>query len=250
MSVGERDLASRDPSAVPATGRVSSQTTVERVLRWNIGTGVWRPGDAIPSERALARELGVGRSTLRSAINVLRAEGMLVTSLGRNGRTRIAEPAASPDGTVLQPSARQDIYCHFELRAAVEPAAAELAAARGTTQDFDRLRDILHQPVSSVRSYHALESQFHIAVADACGNPLMTKVVAELCAESFTWAEGLARAGDDRLPAVYRDFALTHKAIYERLMTRDAAGARDAVRNRLIEARDFYLRQFDDRAGH
>ena len=219
---------------------------MERALRWNIGTGVWRPGDAIPSERELASEFGVGRATLRSAINVLRADGLLVTSVGRNGRTRIAEAPSRKPATSLEPQARHDILCHFELRCAVESAAAELAAARGTTKDFDRLRDIMRQPVSSVRTYHALESQFHIALADACGNPLMSNAIAGLCVDFFDWADRLAVANADCLPETYRDFATTHKPIYETLMTRDGQAAREAVVVRLVDARNAYLEFFGE----
>jgi DNA-binding FadR family transcriptional regulator len=243
------DRSKRDAASVLATARVSSRSTVERALRWNIGVGVWKPGEAIPSERELAREFGVGRSTLRAAIDVLRAEGLVVTSIGRAGRTRIAEPRSPADTVLLDPAVRQGIIDHFEVLGAVEPEAAALAAQRGTTKDFDQLRDILRQPVTSVRSYHALESQFHIAVADACGNPLIRNVIAELCVEFFRWADRLAVTSEDRLPEVFRDFAGTHKAIYESLMTRDAPGARDAVRSRLESACGSYLELFDDQAG-
>jgi GntR family transcriptional activator of glc operon len=229
---------------------MSSQSMVERRLRWNIGTGVWRPGEAIPSERELAGDLGVGRSTLRSAIDVLRTEGLLVTSIGRNGKTRLAELPSSTAVAMLGPQVRQDILDHFELRCAVEPEAAGLAAQRGTTTDFDRLRDILRQPATSVRSYRALNSQFHIAIADACGNPLIRNVVAELCVDFFGWADTFAVAGGDHVPATYGDFGLTHKPIYESLMTRDAAGARDEVLAHLVSARDSYLELVDDGAAH
>lgn len=220
-----------------ASDRLSSRSSVERTLRWQIGTGERKPGEALPNERELARQLGVGRSTLRSAIDALRADGLLETSMGRSGSTRVMEPTAPARALPSGPEARQEILHHFELRRAVEPVAAELAAQRGTTTDFDRLRDILHQPVTGVRSYCALNSQFHIAVAEATGNPLIRNAIAELCVDFFSWADALASLGEAR----YRDFALTHKGIYESLMTRDAAGARDEVTAHLIEAQDMYL---------
>jgi GntR family transcriptional repressor for pyruvate dehydrogenase complex len=246
VSLGSNDLSRQ----ISSTARGSSRSMVERALRWKIGTGVWRPGEAIPSERELARELGVGRSTLRSAIDVLRAEGLLMTSIGRNGRTRLVEWQTPAAAILSEPPLRQGILHHFELRCAVELEAADLAAQRGTVADFDRLRDILHQPVTSLRSYRALNSQFHIAIADACGNPLIRKVVAELCVDFFGWAETVAVASGDHHPAGYGDFALTHRSIYEKLMTRDAAGARDEVMAHLVAARDSFLENLDDGAAH
>jgi GntR family transcriptional regulator, transcriptional repressor for pyruvate dehydrogenase complex len=226
----------------------SSQALVEQTLRWNIGTGIWEPGTSIPSERELAGELGVGRATLRSAIEVLRAEGLLVTSIGRGGGTRIADhsPVAGPplDGA----ETRRKILDYFEIRGAVEPEAAALAAERGTTRDFDRLREILLETATSVRSYRALDSRFHIGIAEASGNPLMLRVIAELRVEYFTWADGLWLVIDDwhGLPETHRNFALTHRSIYDSLMVRDAARAREEVRLHLLAARDSYLQVVDN----
>lgn len=230
---------------VPSTTPVSSRSRVERALRWNIGSGAWKPGEAIPSERELARDLGIGRSTLRSAIDVLRAEGLLVTSIGRSGGTRVADPSEGTGCASLGSQVRQNILHHFELRCAVEPEAAALAARRGTTQDFDRLRDILRESVTSVRSYHALQSRFHIAVAEASGNPLIRNVIAELCVDFFSWADSVVLGSGDEPPAAYRDFALTHKPIYETLMTRDATGAGNEVTRRLDAARDGFVALVD-----
>jgi GntR family transcriptional repressor for pyruvate dehydrogenase complex len=228
---------------------VSSQATVERALRRNIGTGVWKPGEPLPSERDLAGRLGVGRSTLRAAIDVLRNEGMLVTSVGRNGRTRVAERSGDADPARVDPSMQQHIVDHFELRCAVEPVAAELAARRGTTTEFERLRGILRQTATNARAYFAMESQFHTAVADACGNPLIRDVVAELCVDFFCWADRLASARHPPASVIGHSFQTAHKAIYEALMTRDAPGARAAVEARLTADRDVYLAMCDDESS-
>jgi GntR family transcriptional regulator, transcriptional repressor for pyruvate dehydrogenase complex len=229
------------------TQGANSQAVVEQTLRWNIGTGIWEPGATIPSERELAGELGVGRATLRSAIEVLRTEGLLVTSIGRGGGTRIAEH--SPVGTPAPMGAetRQQILDYFEIRCAVEPEAAALAAERGTTKDFDRLRELLLEPATSVRSYRALDSRFHIGIAEASGNPLMRRVIAELRVEYFNWADGLwlVVADWDGLPEANRNFALTHRSIYDSLMMRDASRARNEVRSHLLSARDSYLEVLD-----
>jgi GntR family transcriptional repressor for pyruvate dehydrogenase complex len=228
VAVGQREVFESVPSA-PAR---SSQSVVERALRWNIGTGAWRPGEAIPSERELAHELGVGRTTLRSAIAVLRAEGLLVTSIGRSGSTRLAESGTAAGRAEV----RRDILHHFEFRCVVEPEAAGLAAERGTTRDFDRLRDLIQGAPADLGSYRAVYSQFHIGIAEATGNPLLTKAIAELCVEFSTWS---------RIPEDDHAFAATHRPIYDGLMTRDAADARDQMKAHLVATRDCYLELVD-----
>jgi DNA-binding FadR family transcriptional regulator len=225
---------------IPFEKRLNSRAAVERALRWNIGTGVWQPGDALPSERVLAAQLGVGRSTLRAAIDVLRREGLLVTSVGRNGRTWLAESSAAIDTPAPTAEMRRDIINHFELRFAVVPAAAELAADRGTTAEFEQLRTLLRQSVTSVRRYHALEAQFDMVVADACGNRRIRNVVAELCVDFLGWANAVTPRAGPSAAGFDGTLGSEYSAIYEALMIRDGDGARAAATARLTAARDSY----------
>ncbi|WP_274423684.1 GntR family transcriptional regulator [Chelativorans sp. YIM 93263] len=55
--------------------------------------GSWQPGQLIPSEMELARELGISQGTVRKALDVMRAENLLISRQGRG--TRVAEPEES-----------------------------------------------------------------------------------------------------------------------------------------------------------
>jgi DNA-binding transcriptional MocR family regulator len=68
-------------------------------LRDEIGAG-YRPGDALPSERQLAKRLGVGRDVIRDALQELRNEGLVVTTPGMTHRVR---PVGEPHHVVLLP---------------------------------------------------------------------------------------------------------------------------------------------------
>jgi DNA-binding GntR family transcriptional regulator len=91
---------------------------------------------------------------------------------------------------------------------------------------------MLYRPETGVGSYRALDSRFHIGIAEASGNAPLTKLIAELCVEFSTWT---------RLSGIDREFTATHKPIYDSLMTRDADRARAEVREHLICARDTCL---------
>ena len=71
------DMGNRSPSR--ARGRYAQ---VAGKLRAAIVAGQLRPGVRLPSERALAGEFDVSRSTIVSAFHVLRAEGLIETRLG------------------------------------------------------------------------------------------------------------------------------------------------------------------------
>ncbi|BAQ48791.1 MULTISPECIES: PLP-dependent aminotransferase family protein [Methylobacterium] len=88
------------PLTAPGSRRIGAD------LKAQIVRGVYPPGSAVPSSRALAAELGVSRTTVTAAYDQLAAEGWLETRPG--GRTRVAAgilpvPAAMPDASAAPP---------------------------------------------------------------------------------------------------------------------------------------------------
>jgi len=77
----------------PGGGR---RAALERALRTAVRDGRLRPGERIPSTRALAHDLGLARNTVAEAYAQLAAEGYLRTSQG--APTRVAGEAAPPVG--------------------------------------------------------------------------------------------------------------------------------------------------------
>ena len=80
------------------------------VLTERIADGTWKPGQAIPNESDLARDLGVSTGTVRKALELMEGGRMLIRRQGRG--TFVTDPAASehidrfhalrrPDGTVV-----------------------------------------------------------------------------------------------------------------------------------------------------
>src|SRR5579871_5685729 len=81
---------------VPVRG---GDVTAEAVARLGqaIGMGLLRPGDRLPPETQLARDLGISPVSLRGALTILRNAGLLETRRGRGGGTVVTEPATPPD---------------------------------------------------------------------------------------------------------------------------------------------------------
>jgi GntR family transcriptional regulator len=65
------------------------------ILRARILAGRYQPGHAIPSEAACQRDFDISRGTVRKAIALLRAEGLVVTVAGRG--TYVADPLPQPE---------------------------------------------------------------------------------------------------------------------------------------------------------
>jgi GntR family transcriptional repressor for pyruvate dehydrogenase complex len=174
----ERDAAIKgvfEPVRPPTT----FEETVER-LGTAIRLGLLTPGSRLPSERGLADQLGISRSTLRLALTTLVQSGHLVSSRGRSGGTFVAEqpPLAERVGGPLGEEARAVL----DYRVAIELGATTLAAERSSSEELDRL-DLLVKKMAGAQEfeyYRRVDSRFHIGVAEAARSPRLLKAMTEV----------------------------------------------------------------------
>src|SRR5688572_12467099 len=113
------------------------EETVER-LGTAIRLGLLGPGTRLPSERDLAEQLSISRSTLRQALTTLVQSGHLVALRGRSGGTFVAkEPPLAQDASAgpLGDQARAVL----DYRVTVETGATVLASERADEADLERL---------------------------------------------------------------------------------------------------------------
>ena len=134
-----------DPAATPALTfqRVSrsklAETVAQQVLR-EIRDKQLPAGTRIPSERELMASLGVGRSTVREAVNGLAMLGVLEIRHGQGAF--VADPAAgaAPASAIATALARGFTHDLFEARVLVEVHVARLAAERRTEAELAAVR--------------------------------------------------------------------------------------------------------------
>jgi DNA-binding GntR family transcriptional regulator len=172
-----------------ASGSLTDQAYLE--IRRRIVTLELPPG-AVIREDELQRELGIGRTPIREAIQRLERE-QLVVVLPRRGVF-----VASVDVADLP------LLC--ESRSMLEAYVARLAAVRGTTEDWDRLDAVLDtfDATASADALLALDRQCHEIVWSAAGNHFLTDTLDMLYTQS------------DRLWRIYlNDMAEVHEAINE-----------------------------------
>jgi GntR family transcriptional repressor for pyruvate dehydrogenase complex len=137
-----------------------------------------RAGDALPSESDLARQFGVNRSTVREAIRELEIHGLLGRGRGEK-RLRVTrpEPRRVSSG-VSRALALHDVTFLelWEAMMALEPAAAEYAAARRTAaqlQDLTRAGARFKRAAADTDAAVAAVVDFFTAVAAASGNQVL-----------------------------------------------------------------------------
>ena len=220
------------PGHRPALRKTASMSAeVAAYLEREIASRGLKPGDKLPTERELAAELSVSRSTVRSALQDLESKHLLERTQGRG--TIVAAPPAEVSELYARlanaDSAQQDVS---ELRGAMEPLVAELAALRSSAADLIQLQDVLAGSNEHLSPEEALrmDVQFHTILAQAARNQLMTTVLTL----ANSWTSDVRLRSHSTLEG-RRCSIEGHRHILEAVQARDATAAGIAMRDHLAE---------------
>ncbi len=153
-----------------------------------IRLGSVRVGERLPSERVLAEQLGVSRTTLREAIAELQRAGWLEVRRGRYGGAYVCKPPALAsavlDGRTGEPAwpTAEELDDVLRYRAIVEVAAAgQAAAARLSARQVAALREALEEcGGADAATFRQVDSQLHLLIAECAGIPSLLRSVAEV----------------------------------------------------------------------
>jgi GntR family transcriptional regulator, galactonate operon transcriptional repressor len=222
---------------------------VDAIGRWILG-GTYAPDDLLPREDDLALELGVSRTSIREAVKVLSAKGLLQARRRVGVRVRDRDDWNLLDPQVLSwhPDVGRDealITSLIEARRIIEPAAAALAAERATAADLARIEQAYLGMERNLRTN--LEAcceadlMFHAGVVAASHNVVLKGLTGTIeAALRATFA-----ITNRRLASAQSRALSAHRAVFERLRMRDAEGARLATIELLeIAARDLDRKAF------
>nr|WP_203616312.1 FCD domain-containing protein [Streptomyces sp. SID13726] len=148
-------------------------------LREHIAAGHWPVGAKLPGETTLAKELGVGRSTVREALRALAGAGLVRARQGA-GVFVTATEVTEDWPTRLRRAAVTDVY---EVRMALEVHAATLAARRRTPEDVTAMERALEgrrsASTASDAAFVDADITFHATVVAAAHNPVLTDLFHE-----------------------------------------------------------------------
>ena len=143
--------------------------TIARQIKLKILDGSLRPGQKLPSEAELCREYEASRLSVRSAIGMLAAQGLVQTFQGKG--SFVLELPADGAAHLFQGQyiSRTDF---FELRRILETESAGLAAQRADRETVKRLRELSFQMQRAEKDEEIAEAdeQFHLLLAQATQN--------------------------------------------------------------------------------
>jgi DNA-binding FadR family transcriptional regulator len=162
------------------TGRISAEIVDQ--IKAAIRNGRLNPGDQLPAERELTKQLGVSRVSVRDALRMLEAHGLIEVRVGARGGAFVTTPAPSlvsegfADMLRMSDVSPADVT---EMRLVFELALLPLAVERATEEDLEELAAICD--ASEAEGYDvALSAEFHTRIAQCTHNDALA-----LFAESF-----------------------------------------------------------------
>jgi GntR family transcriptional repressor for pyruvate dehydrogenase complex len=199
-----------------------------------------KPGDRIPAERQLIRQLGVSRSSMREALRVLASRGLIEVREGLG--TFVAknhDPFISHALLVSSLIGGQTARELHEVRAHVEPFCARLAAERATPADRAEIEATLERQaaaLTSVDEFLDADVAFHLAIAQASENRVLVQMLRTVRALTMARMATLLSARRD-MGRSYEE----HRRIYDAVAARDPEGAEAAMRAHLRPYSDLFL---------
>lgn len=246
---GQATVSPAEERRLAERGRELAQLIVAHSLRVGLG-----PDGKLPTERQLARDLAVTRSSIRYALAILQAQGRLSREVGRGTYLRAAPGGAAPSSTRSRDAAgvSEATFAPADVmmvRRLLEPPAMPLAVAWATATDFAEMDRCLAGGDRAV-SYEEFETwdlALHRSIIAATHSPLLATLYSsiELARHGHVWGDLKRRSASAERRTAYQ---ADHHRIVAALKARDGSTAVTAMRNHLARVSD-HLNATDPAAG-
>lgn len=231
------------------SGRPGIPALVAQRLMEEIRQGVWRPGDKLLTERQLAVDFGLSRSSLREALRALEVLGLLQIRQGSG----VYISSLTPEELLLplhffislDPG---NLEALFEARISIEPFVAGLAAQRATSLELSAIRSSIGAASTGkagIESFIAADFKFHGLIAAAAHNSILERMV-----KSLGILGQASREITGHMPGVVNKSAKDHLLIMTALEAREPDIATSAMAAHLHNVRAAFRRQQSQKARH
>jgi GntR family transcriptional repressor for pyruvate dehydrogenase complex len=215
----------------------SGQTTEQVVARVYelIKREDLKPGERLPPERELSKQLGISRPSLRAGLSSLISMGVLQSRQGAGTFIVDGPPALDSEPLRLLAQLHGFSFDHmFETRSVLEVGAAGLAAERATGDQMATMSEQIADMFAALndpQQFLVHDVAFHRAVAAASGNPTLATLVEMVSAILYARRrETIERAHD------FNEALDLHRRIYRAIRARKPEEAREAMREHIVRA--------------
>ena len=217
---------SAEPGATP---RRRTHDTLLKDIETDLRSGKIQVGDRLPGERTLAETYGISRASVREAIRVLDAMGILRSSVGSgptSGAIIISDPSAGLSSALRLhvASSRLPVEDIVETRILLETWAARAGAAyAGADKDMDQAARLLHamdDPGIDRATFHELDARFHVVLSSLAGNAVVATMMESLSGAIVSYVKG-AMDAMEAWPEVIATLRTQHHSIFNAVHTQD-----------------------------
>ena len=219
---GERGYHTLTVDGAPMLMPIKGTTKTDQIiaaLKAHIFDGKLKSGTEFPSEKELALQLRVSKFSLREALRVAEAQGLIEISRGR--RAKVAKPSAAAAAEIISLSLRRSTNTLRDLaeaRLVLETHIAGVAARKVSARDIAALEEtvkIIESHPKDIDLWVAQDLEFHGILVRATGNIVFEIMLAPL-------AELLREARRHSLDADTKSVVAEHAAIIAALKARDS----------------------------
>ncbi|MDJ0315987.1 FadR/GntR family transcriptional regulator [Arthrobacter antibioticus] len=231
-------MSTLNPAPTPAP---RSYDAVLNSIEADLRDGRIKVGDQLPGERALALAHGISRASVRDAIRVLDAMGLVRTGVGsgpNSGAVVIANPSAGLGAALRLHMATN----HFpvadivQTRIMMESWAALEAAGRDRNEEQEkRLAELLtamNEPELGREEFHILDAAFHVLLSSLAGNTVITAMMESLRSAVQSYVSGSIDS-DAMWARIVPSLREQHHGIMAAVLANDGAQAAQAIKDHI-----------------
>jgi GntR family transcriptional repressor for pyruvate dehydrogenase complex len=194
-----------------------------------------KPGDRLPPERELAKQLGISRPALRAGLSSLISMGVLHSRQGSGTFIVDGPPALDSEPLRLLAELHGFSYEHmFETRSILEVGAAGIAAERATGDHLAAMAEEIAEMfawLNDPQQFLVHDMAFHRAVAAASGNPTLATLVEMVSVILYERRRDTIERAHD-----FNEALDLHRRIYRAIRNRKPDEAREAMREHIVRA--------------
>ncbi|NII12192.1 FadR family transcriptional regulator [Oleiagrimonas sp. C23AA] len=212
---------------------------VVQELGQRIVGGALQPGEILPREATLAEQMDVSRTSLREAMKVLSAKGLVEArpKIGTRVRDQRFWNQLDPDVLAWRcQSMPTDDFVQklVEMRDIIEPAAAAAAARRRDEAHLQQLGEALQAMADADDrdAWTVADVDFHEAMLSATGNELLTSLFAVIETAMSSYFALSARSAED-----FKYSLPHHEKVFEAIRKQQPEVARRAMQRIIADSR-------------
>lgn len=218
----------------PDLKKVSNATeAAERIQKIIIDTDL-QPGDRLPSQSELAQNLGAGTRSVREALKILEARGIVETHHGKG--VFIKHGSLDFFLEILNDSFAFDLYRDNKIlyqltyvRRMIQSCVVYDLAESPDPETLKELVGILHDmeecvPTQDIDRYNKLDARFHVTLIERCGNDILITLYRHL---SSLLMKSIEKTG--YMVGSLEESLVDHRKILEALVARDSERSRDLM---------------------